>query len=111
MTSHLDLALSRVPKERLYELDRDLFTVSEAALPSGTNAFVKLGQLPYEIVLNNRIEAGRKEIALAHELLHVVTELTKVHLEHDQLHVLAVFLITEIIPTIVRYRMAKEHGV
>jgi hypothetical protein len=69
-------------------------------LDSDTMGITYFKPRPFLIVLNRNISPGRMEISLVHELLHVYTEVYKINLSHEQLHTLAVFIDTDIIPAV-----------
>jgi hypothetical protein len=84
-----------------------LVSVEFGNLPSDTIGLTFLNKRPFRIVLNSRIAPGRLEVSLVHEMLHVYTNVYKINLPHEQLHTLSVFMLTDIMPALKKY---KEHN-
>jgi len=70
------------------------------SLPPGVFGETQLDTRPFVITLNPNVVKSRAEVSLAHELVHVLSELYKLDLTHEQIHDVAPFIVSEIVPTI-----------
>jgi hypothetical protein len=79
--------------------------VFEAPMRRGLYGVTKMNTYPFEVLINNRVMKPRQLISLTHEMLHIWAKLHKVEeLPHDKLHDLAVFIFSEIVPVVNRYK-------
>lgn len=69
-----------------------------------------LSRRPFTIKISPQTSAGRAEVTLVHEALHVADRLYKLNLSHDQIHSLAVLLTTEIIPSLRALEALTSHA-
>jgi len=67
-------------------------------LPEGTFGMVDTGKRPFAVTINRNVELPRAQVSFAHEMLHVMNDLHKLGLPHDQLHNAAVMLVGEVLP-------------
>lgn len=75
-----------------------------------TFGFIALARQPYSIFVNDspNVPKMRKLIALVHEMLHAIQYTYKIPLKHEHLHILAVNIVTEIVPTAARWLKQQE---
>jgi hypothetical protein len=74
--------------------------VSEVDLGDGVYGETDLDTRPFEVRINPNQVLPRKQVALAHEGVHVMSELLKIPMTHDQVHSAAVFLSGDVVPAI-----------
>jgi hypothetical protein len=70
-------------------------------LPEGTYGMVDTGKRPFQVTINRNVDLPRAQVSFAHEMLHVMNDLHKLGLPHDQLHNAAVMLVGEVLPGLV----------
>lgn len=85
-----------------------LVDVSVARLPPDVYGRTFLRTFPFRIEIADNATPARQEAALTHELLHVIAELHKFGISHEQLHSLAVLLTTEVIPALTTLRSTNQ---
>lgn len=94
---------------RVVDVDR-LRRIAYAPLERGLYGFINFDTTPYTVVLNALSDAPRQELALAHELMHIVVRDAKIPLSHEQMHTITMFMVNEIIPTLLKARAHWQRG-
>jgi hypothetical protein len=83
--------------------------VFEAPMRKGLFGVTRMDTFPFKIMINGRVVEPRQLISLVHEMLHVWAKLHKVEeLPHDKLHDLAVFIYSEIVPVVEKYKNRRS---
>jgi hypothetical protein len=80
-----------------------------ADMPDGTYGMVDTGSKPFKVTINRNVELPRAQVSFAHEMLHVMNDLHKLGLPHDQLHNAAVMLVGEVLPGLNAITAAAKH--
>jgi hypothetical protein len=73
-------------------------TASLTDLPEGTYGMVRTGKRPFEVSINRNVELPRAQVSFAHEMMHVLDDLLKLNISHEQIHHIAVMLVGEVLP-------------
>jgi flagellar biosynthesis GTPase FlhF len=77
-----------------------LVDVEAAPLPSRIYGRTFITKLPFRVTVAPNVQPARQDVALTHEILHAYDELHKTSLSHDNIHNLAVTIMTEVIPAL-----------
>lgn len=87
------------------ETASDVADVFELPMRKGLYGVTKMDTYPFKIMINSRVLKPRQLISLVHEMLHVFMKLHKMdEFPHSKLHDLAIFINSEILPVIERFR-------
>jgi len=84
--------------------DSNVVTVDVGTLPDGVYGETQIDTLPFKVTINKDITGSRGQIALAHEMGHVMDETYKLNLSHDQVHQVGVFAATEMLPAMEAFK-------
>jgi hypothetical protein len=94
---------------RRIKTDSRIADVFEAPMRKGLFGVTRMDTYPFKIMINSKVVEPRKLISLVHEMLHVWAKLHKVEeLPHDKLHDLAVFIYSEIVPVVDKFKNRRS---
>jgi len=69
-------------------------------IPGRVHGRTFLDAMPYRVEINSATSKGRAQLAASHEFVHIMDQVYKLGLSHDQVHALGNFLVTEALPGI-----------
>jgi len=78
----------------------NMMRIGVGTLPIGVHGETIIDQLPFDITISRDQVPARAQIALSHEVAHVMDETYKMGLTHEQVHDMGVFLTTEGLPAL-----------
>jgi hypothetical protein len=84
------------------------YEVATQEMSPEIRGFVDLRTFPFKIRINSKSITARKLVSIVHEMLHIAAHLYKIPLSHHDLHSLAVFITTEMMPAMDKLR-GKEY--
>ena len=86
------------------------FEVVSKPLPNGVYGETYINEFPFKVHINSNQPKSRAQLGLVHETVHVAEKLLKLNMSHDQVHSLAAFLVTEVLPSVAAFERSNPNS-